>query len=209
MSVKGVLKKKFKIKSSVFSLKKKKLKQKQLISEPSIDVYHKFDPENANEHSIPDNARNKITLSSKCANDAEINFDKNEIVETISNLKKKRKSTDNFMNHEDKPPQKKKVTFAPDVKKESDHKKIICGTKPISLNKKKKLNYIKKLKAKKIKQKNAKKNEENAIVVNSDRHERAVEYLMQWKNDRLNWKFKKIYQLWLIKNTYDSTKAST
>jgi len=31
---------------------------------------------------------------------------------------------------------------------------------------------------------------------------------MQWKNDRCNWKFKKIYQLWLVKNTYDTSKIS-
>ena len=35
----------------------------------------------------------------------------------------------------------------------------------------------------------------------------AVEYLIQWKKDRSNWTFKKLRQVWLLKNMYDKTKV--
>lgn len=198
MSVKSVFKKKLlKIKNPINSIKKNK-KSKHVISEPS------------NKH-VKNNRVDKIDgqittteLQLKGETFYTTNTAQNEITETI-NIKKKRKSIENDAN--DEQPKKKKVTFSADVKSEKDDQKCTAGNmKPLSLNKRKKKNYIKKLKAKKNKQKNAKKCEENAI--SSPRQERAIEYLMQWKNDRSNWKFKKIYQLWLIKNTYDSTKAS-
>lgn len=196
MSVKSVFKKKIKIKNPITSIKKKKQKIKHDNSVSSTDTYHKFETDNTNNKHIIDE---KIQISS----DIGIN---NDDVPKESKVKRKRKSTDNNPSNDSKTLFKKKVTFAADVK---DNQKCTAGNvKLLSLNKRKKINYLKKLKATKNKQKNAKKCEENATAVNTPRQERAIEYLMQWKNDRSNWKFKKIFQLWLIKNTYDNIKAS-
>lgn len=196
MSVKSVLKKKIKIKNPITSLKKKKQKMKHDNSVSSIDTDLKFDTDNTkNKHIVHE----KIQISS----DIGIN---NDDVPKESKIKKKRKSIDNNASNDSKTLFKKKVTFAADVK---DNQKCTAGNvKLLSLNKRKKINYLKKLKANKNKKKNAKKCEENATAISTPRQERAIEYLMQWKNDRSNWKFKKIFQLWLIKNTYDNIKAS-
>lgn len=212
MSLKGVLKKKLKIKNPIMKMKKKKQKQK-LVSDTPADTYTKiFDADNLkNEHSEPDNVQTNVTASDtplKSGDYQDTNTNTNDIKESKKKIGKKRKSSDNDTSNKCETPQKKKVTFAADVKSENDQKCTAGIMKPISLNKKKKLNYIKKLKAKKKKQKNIKKCEEEAAALRIPRQERAIEYLMQWKNDRSNWKFKKIYQLWLIKNTYDLTKAS-
>lgn len=202
MSVKSVLKKKFKIKNPITSLKKRKQKNKIISPEPSVDTYNKLDVDNIrNEHSIPDKTKNKITVID----------DTNTVIDgSVTKIRKKRKSVNTDC--ESEPPtkksSKKRVTFAADVKSETDQKCTAGNMIQLSLNKRKKLNYLKKLKSKKNKQKNSKKCEENATAASTPRQERAIEYLMEWKNDRSNWKFKKIYQLWLIKNTYDSTKAS-
>lgn len=209
MSVKGVLKKKFKIKNPIVSLKKKKEKNKHIIPDSSLDTYNTFDPDcnTTNESSITDGVQNKITATEtpiREKNCHEVNTDNNITIDSISSIKKKRKS----INNEFESTKKKKVTFAADVKSEKDQKCTAGNMKLLSLNKRKKLNYIKKLKSKKNKQKNAKKCEENASTI-TPRQEKAIKYLMQWKNDRSNWKFKKIYQLWLIKNTYDSINVSS
>ncbi|XP_026805787.1 uncharacterized protein C7orf50 homolog [Rhopalosiphum maidis] len=207
MSLKSVLKKKFKIKNPITSMKKKN-KPKHT---PSADTYSKIDGENKiKECSITDKEQKKNTIPEKSLNGENGNEKHNNdgSIEITTVNKKKRKSTDQDTSLECVPI-KKKVTFAADVKSEKDDQKSSAGKlKLISLNKRKKLNYIKKLKAKKNKQKNAKKCEKNATAISTPRQERAVEYLMQWKNDRSNWKFKKIYQLWLIKNTYDPLKVS-
>lgn len=195
MSVKSVFKKKIKIKNPITSIKKKKQKIKHDNSVSSIDTYLKFDT---------DNIKNKH-IHEKIQNSSDIDIN-NDDVPKESKVKRKRKSIDNNANNDSKTLLKKKVTFAADVK---DNQKCTAGNvKLLSLNKRKKINYLKKLKAKKNKQKNAKKCEENVTAINTPRQERAIEYLMQWKNDRSNWKFKKIFQLWLIKNTYDNIKAS-
>jgi len=209
MSLKSVLKKKFKIKNPIVAIKKKKNKSKHVLYSPSADTYIKTDADDiSKEHSITDKEQNQDTptknlFNGKISDEKIMNNDG-----SIKRNKKKRKSDDDkSLEHE--VPIKKRVTFAADVKSEKeDQKSSASSLKLISLNKRKKLNYIKKLKAKKNKQKNAKKCEENATAISTPRQERAVEYLMQWKNDRTHWKFKKIYQLWLIKNTYDSLKAS-
>ncbi|XP_025200074.1 LOW QUALITY PROTEIN: uncharacterized protein C7orf50 homolog [Melanaphis sacchari] len=209
MSLKSVLKKKFKIKNPMST--KKKNKPKLVSYTPSADTYNKIDADNdIKECSINDKEQNKNTVPEKQFNgensyEKHINNDESIKLSTVN--KKKRKSTDHDTSLECVPT-KKRVTFAADVKSEKDEKSSAGKLKLMSLNKRKKLNYIKKLKAKKNKQKNAKKCEENATAISTPRQERAVEYLMQWKNDRSNWKFKKIYQLWLIKNTYDPLKVS-
>lgn len=214
MSVKSILKKKLKIKNSILSLKKKKPKKKQENSELSVDSYLKIYPDNINKkHSTPEKIQNKIIISTtnvsfKCENNHEMNIDKTDFKKT--KIRKKRSISDTDLNNDSDLPRKKRVTFAPDVKSEKDDQKSsMFNLKPLSLNKRKKLNYLKKLKAKKNKKKNAKKHEENLTAASTPRQERAFEYLMQWKNDRSNWKFKKIYQLWLVKNIYDTTKVST
>lgn len=209
MSVKGVLKKKFKIKNPITSLKKKKEKKKHSIPDSSLDTYNTFDADKqiTNECSISDDVQDKITVTKTQIVEKSchgINIDNNVTNDSIISIKKKRKSINDSNNES---PKKKKVTFAADVKSEKDQKCTAGNMKLLSLNKRKKLNYIKKLKAKKKKQKNAKKSDENTSTV-IPRQEKAIKYLMQWKNDRSNWKFKKIYQLWLIKNTYDSISVS-
>lgn len=207
MSVKSVLKKKFKIKNPIVPFKKKKEKNKQIISDSSIDTYITFDPDSEstiNKCSITDGIQNKTIVTEIPRlekNDHGIKVENNVTIDTITSIKKKRKALNNDTNNEYESTKKKKVTFAADVKSEKDQTCTAGNMKLLSLNKRKKLNYIKKLKAKKKKQKNAKKCEENASI--TPRQEKAIIYLMQWKNDRSNWKFKKIYQLWLIKNTYD------
>jgi len=210
MSLKGVLKKKFKIKNPI-AMKKKKQKHKHNISGTAVDSYHKFDTDNIKGECLVSNKATKTYTATeiqlKHENCHEMNIDKDMTIGSPEKSRKKRKSADSSTNNET--PKKKKVTFAPDVKSEKDDQKCTTGKlKPLSLNKLKKMNYIKKLKAIKTKQKNAKKRKENSAAVSTSRRERAIEYLMQWKNDRSNWKFKKIFQLWLIKSTYDSTKAS-
>lgn len=202
MSIKGVFNKKFKIKNPIALMKNKKQKSKNVTSAQPIDTYFKFDTTdniNNDDHLVCEKLH--LNKSLKCASI------ENSSTNELNINKKKRKSTER--SNETETPNKKKVTFAADVKSDKDGEKCTAGNmKPLSLNKRKKLNYIKKLKAKKNKQKNAKKCEENASADKTPRQERAIEYLMQWKNDRSNWKFKKIYQLWLVKNTYDTTKAS-
>lgn len=199
MSVKSIFKKKlFKIKNPINSMKKK---NKRIISKPLEDVYIISD----NLDKVEENTKT-TEIPLKRENVHETNIVQSNTKGIIIKIGKKRKSINNVPNNEQ--PKKKKVTFSADVKSEKDQKCTAGIMKPLSLNKRKKKNYIKKLKAQKNKQKNAKKCEENAAVISSPRQERAIEYLMQWKNDRSNWKFKKIYQLWLIKNTYDITKAS-
>lgn len=216
MSLKSVLKKKFKIKNPIVAMKKKKNNSKHVLCMPSADTYIKIDTENiSKEHYVTDKEQNQNSTPENLFNGEKSdvkNMNIDGLIESTTEVKrnkKKRKSTDNDTSLECEVPIKKKVTFAADVKSEKDDQKSSASNlKLISLNKRKKLNYIKKLKAKKNKQKNSKKCEENATAISTPRQERALEYLMQWKNDRTNWKFKKIYQLWLIKNTYDPLKAS-
>lgn len=213
MSLKSVLKKKFKIKNPIVAIKKKKNKSKHVLYTPSADTYIKIDTDNINkERSITEKEQNQNVAPESLVNGDEKNMNIDGLMKSITEIKsnkKKRKSTDNDTNLESEVPIKKRVTFAADVKSEKDEKKSTVGNlKLISLNKRKKLNYIKKLKAKKNKIKNAKKCEENSTAISTPRQERAMEYLMQWKNDRTNWKFKKIYQLWLINYTYDPLKVS-
>lgn len=213
MSLKSVLKKKFKIKNPIESIKKKKNKSKHVLCTLPSDTYIKIDTDNiSKECSITDIEQNKYTTPQHLFNGEkgdEKNINNDGMIESTTTNKKKRKSTHNNASLECEVPLKKRVTFAADVKSDNeDQKSSGDNLKLISLNKRKKLNYIKKLKAKKNKLKNAKKFEENATATSTPRQERAVEYLMQWKNDRSNWKFKKIYQLWLIKNTYDPLKIS-
>ena len=35
----------------------------------------------------------------------------------------------------------------------------------------------------------------------------AIDYLRKWKHDRSNWSFKKIRQVWLLKNMMDTDKV--
>lgn len=208
MSVISVLRKKFKIKNSN-AMKKKKQKHKHNISVTAVDSCPKLDTDSIKGECLKPNKVTKahtITeIQLKHQNCHEIIIDKDVNVESTKKSRKKDKSVDSSTNDEYEPPKKKKVTFAPDVN--SDQKCTAGNLKLLSLNKRKKMNYIKKLKTKKNKQKNAKKCEENSAI-NTPRQERAIEYLLQWKNNRSNWKFKKIIQLWLIKHTYDSAKAS-
>lgn len=214
MSVKSVLKKNFKIKNPIVSFKNKKQKNKNIILDSSLDTYNTFDPDRVNttnESSISDGVQNKTTVIEKPIpkkNCHEVNSDNSVTIDSITSIKKKRKSINIDTNNEYESTKKKKVTFAADVKSENDQKCTAGNMKLLSLNKRKKLNYIKKLKAKKKKQKNANKCEEN-FSTKTPRQEKAIKYLMQWKNDRSNWKFKKIYQLWLIKNTYDPINVCT
>lgn len=216
MSLKSVLKRKFKIKNPIVAIKKKKNKSKNVLYMTSADTYIKTDADDiSREYSVTDNDQNQDISTKNLFNGEngdENNMNNDGSIESTTEIKrnkKKRKSTENDKSLEHEVPIKKRVTFAADVKSEKeDQKSSASSLKLISLNKRKKLNYIKKLKAKKNKQKNAKKCEENATAISTPRQERAIEYLMQWKNDRANWKFKKIYQLWLIKNTYDTLKVS-
>ncbi|KAL5235514.1 hypothetical protein ACI65C_002924 [Semiaphis heraclei] len=216
MSLKSVLKRKFKIKNPIVAIKKKKNKSKNVLYMTSADTYIKTDADDiSREYSVTDNDQNQDISTKNLFNGEngdENNMNNDGSIESTTEIKrnkKKRKSTENDKSLEHEVPIKKRVTFAADVKSEKeDQKSSASSLKLISLNKRKKLNYIKKLKAKKNKQKNAKKCEENATARSTPRQERAIEYLMQWKNDRANWKFKKIYQLWLIKNTYDTLKIS-
>jgi hypothetical protein len=196
MSIKGVLKKKFNIKNPIISMKRKKDKIKTIITETSVDTYHKLDIDGIK--STTTETPLKLGNVGLCTN-----IDTNETRESMK-IKKKRKSIDT--NNEVDPTKKKKVTFADNVV--SRDKSTAGKMKKLSLNKKKKKDYISKLKAKKKKLKNAKICERIAFANGMSRQERACEYLIQWKNDRCNWKFKKINQLWLIKNTYDLTLVS-
>jgi len=195
-------------------MKKKKQKHKHNInSVTAVDSSPKFDTDNIKgECSKPNKVTKAYTTTEIQLNHQnyhEIINDSDVKIESTKKSRKKGKSANSDTNNEYVPPKKKKVTFAPDVKSETDNQKCTAGNlKLLSLNKRKKINYLKKLKAKKNKQKNAKKCEENVSAINTPQQERAIEYLMQWKNDRSNWKFKKIIQLWLIKNTYDSAKVS-
>lgn len=206
MSVKGVLKKKFKLKNPIALLRKKK--QKNRHSEPSADTYNQLDGDNE-ERSTSNTPQINVSGSVVPAESEHLHKSTDDIsVTDAPKPKKKRKSSDNDASNESETPTKKRVTFAADVKSETDQKCTAGNLKPLSLNKRKKINYLKKLKASKKKLKKSQQCEESATSNSVSRQERSIEYLMQWKNDRSNWKFKKIYQLWLIKSTYDMTKAS-
>lgn len=206
MSIKSVIKKKFKLENTIFSMKKKKPKIKHVISKSTGDSYTKLNTDiDIKSESIPDNLQKQSTAHENKTN-VEKHIEQTSIDTNInSTLKKKKKRKSENVEHE--VPKKKNVTFAADVKSENDQK-CTAGLKvPLSLNKRKKLNYIKKLKSKKNKLKNLKKCEANAAATNTLLQERAVEYILQWKNDRSNWKFNKKIQIWLIKNTYDPVKV--
>ncbi|VVC27634.1 Protein of unknown function DUF2373 [Cinara cedri] len=205
MSIKSVLKKKFKLENTIFSMKKKKPKIKHVISKLPGDIYTKLNTNNDIKcESVPDNLQKRSTtpiIKIEDGNHIETT-DIDKIKNSTPKIKKKRKSETN----EHEMPKKKKVTFASDVKSEKDQKCTAGNMLPLSLNKRKKLNYIKKLKSKKNKQKNAKKCEANIAATSTPLQERAIAYMIQWKNDRSNWKFNKKFQIWLIKNTYDPVK---
>ncbi|XP_050543538.1 uncharacterized protein C7orf50 homolog [Daktulosphaira vitifoliae] len=189
MSVKSILKSKLKKHkpNKSFTSSRKKSTNANTTSKWT-ENYLKIDPET----SITDSVYNCTESGIK------LNINEN-------NTKSKCNMVENDSNA-DHTLKKKKVTFASDVK--NDNEKCTAGNiKPLSLNKRKKLNYLKKLKLKKKKEKNAKKQEEDGAA-SSSRQERAIEYLLEWKNDRNIWKFKKIFQVWLIKNMYDSIKIT-
>lgn len=197
MSIKGVLKKKFNLKNPIATMQRKKDKIKTIKSEPLVDTYHKFDTDNM-----------KIIATETPLKLENVGLYQNiDTNETKESKKIKKKCNSIIINNDIEPNTKKKVTFADHV--ETNDKSTAGKMVKFSLNKKKKMNYIKKLKEKKRKQKIAKKCVETATANSISRQERAIEYLIQWKNDRSNWKFKKIFQLWLIKNTYDSTLVSS
>lgn len=49
---------------------------------------------------------------------------------------------------------------------------------------------------------------ESEEEVSDPRVTEAVAYLVLWKGDKKNWKFKKMIQTWLIDNMYDTAKVS-
>jgi len=157
MSLKSVLKKKFKIKNPIVAIKKKKNKSKHVVYKPSADTYIKTDADDfSREYSVTDKEQNQDTPTKNLFNGEngdEKNMNNDGSIEStieIKRNKKKRKSTDNDKSLEHEVPIKKRVTFAADVKSEKeDQKSSASSLKLISLNKRKKLNYIKKLKAKK------------------------------------------------------------
>jgi len=124
-------------------------------------MYVKFDTDKIKyDNLINDQIKTNITISKLPSKDENIhksNIDSNK----MSHIKKKLKSADNDKMNECGSSIKKRVTFAADVKSEKDDQKCTAGNmKPLSLNKRKKINYLKKLKAKKNKkkmQKNVKK----------------------------------------------------
>ncbi len=48
---------------------------------------------------------------------------------------------------------------------------------------------------------------ESSCLDKKPKEEPGIEYLLQWKNDRSNWFFKKIKQIWLLRNMYDQKKV--
>lgn len=209
MSIKSVLKKTFKLENTIFSMKKKKPKIKHAINKSTGDTYIKLNTDNDIKfESVPDDLQTQSTAQTENKKNVEKHIETASIIDKNidSTLKKKKKRKSENIEHEK--PKKKKVTFASDVKSENDQKCTAGNMIPLSLNKRKKLNYIKKLKSKKNKLKNSKKCEANAAATNTPLQERAIEYMLQWKNDRSNWKFNKKSQIWLIKNTYDPAKVS-
>ncbi|XP_050420448.1 uncharacterized protein C7orf50 [Adelges cooleyi] len=213
MSVKSILKnkiKKLKSNNPFGTIKSKKHKSNNHISEKPLESYVKINTEECNNDVTCNNPPKKNAVMSKKALKLKVKKETKNDDQVIEKEKPvgKRKSVE-IHDDECTPSKKlKHVTFADDVKSEADDKCSAGKLKPLSLNKRKKRNYIKKLKSKKNKLKNAKKQEENANATITPRQERAIEYLLQWKNDRSNWKFKKIFQLWLIKNIYNPIKIN-
>ena len=74
--------------------------------------------------------------------------------------------------------------------------------------KSKKNKSYKNFKAKKIKESKAARREkqqenfEKRDTTDSTSYQQAIEYLHQWQNDRKNWVFKKVRQVWLLKHIY-------
>lgn len=80
-------------------------------------------------------------------------------------------------------------------------------------------NLVSKKKSKK--NKNTKSKVKNVVVVEDDvkkvniplttlisKQEKAIVYLETWNNNKNNWKFEKLTQMWLLKNMLDGTKVS-
>lgn len=65
-------------------------------------------------------------------------------------------------------------------------------------------------KQKRKKKKNkAKKAQKMQAVQKSDRNiEKCISYLKRWHEDRQNWKFEKLRQIWLLQNMLDPSKVS-
>lgn len=62
---------------------------------------------------------------------------------------------------------------------------------------------------KKKKQNKRKKEKKTKAVGNSDGNkEKCMNYLKIWHNDRQNWKFEKLRQIWLFRNMLDSSKVN-
>lgn len=63
---------------------------------------------------------------------------------------------------------------------------------------------------KKKKQSKRKKAKKIKAVGNSDGNkEKCMNYLKRWRDDRQNWKFEKLRQIWLFRNMLDPSKVNT
>ena len=63
---------------------------------------------------------------------------------------------------------------------------------------------------KKKKQNKRKKAKKIKAVGNSDSNkEKCMNYLKRWHDDRQNWKFEKLRQIWLFRNMLDPSKVNT
>jgi hypothetical protein len=60
------------------------------------------------------------------------------------------------------------------------------------------------------KKKQNKRKKAKKIVGNSDGNkEKCMNYLKRWHDDRQNWKFEKLRQIWLFRNMLDPSKVNT
>lgn len=82
---------------------------------------------------------------------------------------------------------------------------------------KEKLKALSKKKWMKIKKKMKKKKAKKSLEAEGEEDEKSsvcaqissLEYLRQWKNDKSNWSFQKVRQVWLLKNMYNLERVSS
>ena len=65
-----------------------------------------------------------------------------------------------------------------------------------------------KKKAKALEKQKQQENAEKRESTDSMGYKLAIEYLHQWKNDKKNWGFKKVRQVWLLKHVYHDELVS-
>ena len=112
--------------------------------------------------------------------------------------RKKRKHEDNSTSTSEPPAKKanpdnkKKEAFKPkEERKSKEQIKIIIAAKQKRIEKK------------------DNKAREARDKLDSHPYLQSIEYLREWKNDRDNWGFKKVRQVWLLQHIYHETQVST